>query len=41
MINLCTKFEVPIATNGGAKCTNGVVWSGWGTLKVMGNVTVR
>jgi len=46
MVSQCTKFEVSRftryeAVNGGAKCKKGVVWGGYGALKVNGNVTIR
>ena len=46
MVSQCTKFAVSRftryeATNGGAKCRDGVVWGGQGALKVNGNVTIR
>ena len=46
MINLATKFEVSSFTHyRDMKCVKmhqmGVVWGGKGSLKVIGNVTIR
>jgi len=46
IVNQCTKYEVSRFTrceamNGGAKCTNWGSWGAYGSLKVIGNVTIR
>ena len=46
MVNQCTKCEVSRLTrceamNGSAKCTNWGSWGAYGSLKVIGDVTIR